>query len=697
MDKKFILKTCVLLFAVLFPVLASATDSSNYPNPNVYLRDESGLTAVWNKDLDDGTCWICHPGDYMDYPEPSYQGKVVIPEYILGRRVVGIQRDAFKDNENITEIVISGTVREIERHAFDGCSGLRVLSFLHGDSAINIGAGGDANQAGALVYSGIDSLYVDRELEFTSQRGPFEKSALRVISIGPNVTKIGKMTFYGIPALKKIVIPANCMEFGLNCFQYTSIEEVVIESSGELLNTGGWRDSSMYNPSNKPFSSCGIKRLYIDRPITGLGGTSKLEELYLGPNAGALSFQNCRSLVKADIACVELPKNAFMGCEALKELTLREGVVTLGANCFSGCSSLETVRLPDSYVATAKSSGAVFNKCTNLKSVENLNISYVPQNMFAYCASLQKITFGEKVDSIGNGAFGSCLGLKHVTIPSNVEFIGYVPFAACDSIEKFIIEDGAEYKLTSRFWDKTVKYVYFGRQINYKPNDWRNVGYSPFANGQVGEAAEFGPMVRTIGFSYFRNCQNLRDVIIGPGVELIETFAFRECGALEEIRIPSNVREIQENAFMNCRALTKVAFGGETSPVSRSGVACVIAKNAFNGCGAIADVEIVGDVMPALEAGAFHNDVYANATLTVPEGMAADYMAHPEWGRFNTITENITTGIGESVVSEPDVCDVFSLQGVEVLRNVDNAALNRLAPGIYIVRSRACVRKIVKK
>ena len=89
--------------------------------------------------------------------------------------------------------------------------------------------------------------------------------------------------------------------------------------------------------------------------------------------------------------------------------------------------------------------------------------------------------------------------------------------------------------------------------------------------------------------------------------------------------------------------------------------------------------------------------MYAAAKLTVPEGMSADYMAHPEWGRFNTITENITTGTDISVVPEPDACDVFSLQGVELLRNADSAALGSLASGIYIVRSRAGVRKIVKK
>ncbi|MDE6564929.1 MAG: T9SS type A sorting domain-containing protein [Muribaculaceae bacterium] len=49
------------------------------------------------------------------------------------------------------------------------------------------------------------------------------------------------------------------------------------------------------------------------------------------------------------------------------------------------------------------------------------------------------------------------------------------------------------------------------------------------------------------------------------------------------------------------------------------------------------------------------------------------------------------------MVSEPDTCDVFSIQGVEMLRNADNAALNRLSPGIYIVRSHTGIRKIVKK
>lgn len=695
MNAKFLLKTCALLLATILPVPVSGTDVPD--NPNVYIWDESGIVAVWNKDADDGTCWVCHPGDDMDFPQHPYSGKVVIPEEILGRKVVGIQRDAFKENVNITEIVISGTVREIANDAFAGCTGLKTLSFLAGPDSIHIGHMGV--QAGALSGLPLDSLYVDRELDFNStSKGPFENSGLRVIAFGPHVEKLTKeYTFSNIPALKRVVIPATFKKFGLNCFQYTKIEELVIESSDELLETGGWQSSTMWNPSNRPFSSCELKRIDIDRPVTGLGGTGNLEELRLGPNAGSLSFQNCKNLVKADIACAALPERAFSGCEALTVLTLREGVVSLGAYCFSDCNSLETLRLPDSFVADKTSPGHVFQSCKKLKSVENLNVSYVPTWMFHNCESLQEISFGEKVDSIGD-SFMACHGLKAVTIPSHVKYIAGRAFSDCESIERFIIEDGEEYELVnSRFWDKPAKHVYFGRQFNYNSSDWRYVGYSPFANGVVSESVEFGPLVRKIAFSYFRNCSRLHDVVIGPGVELIETQAFRDCAALEEINIPSNVKEIQENAFWNCAALKKVTFGGEDSPLARSGNSCVVAKNAFNASRAITEVVVSGEEMPDLCSGAFHDDVYAAAKLTVPEGMSADYMAHPEWGRFNTITEYITTGTDISVAPESDACDVFTLQGVELLRNADSAALGSLASGIYIVRSGVGIRKIVKK
>mgnify|MGYP002603511008 CR=1 FL=1 len=698
MNAKFLLKTCALLLATILPVPVSGTDVPD--NPNVYIWDESGIVAVWNKDADDGTCWVCHPGDDMDFPQHPYSGKVVIPEEILGRKVVGIQRDAFKENVNITEIVISGTVREIANDAFAGCTGLKTLSFLAGPDSIHIGHMGV--QAGALSGLPLDSLYVDRELDFNStSKGPFENSGLRVIAFGPHVEKLTKeYTFSNIPALKRVVIPATFKKFGLNCFQYTKIEELVIESSDELLETGGWQSSTMWNPSNRPFSSCELKRIDIDRPVTGLGGTGNLEELRLGPNAGSLSFENCGKLVKADLACVDIPANAYKNCGSLQYLILQEGIHTIGSSAFQGCSSLETLRLPDSYIANGEPfNEGLFKSCKKLKKVENLKIPYLPNETFRYCEGLEEITFEAEVKKINRWVFNNCNSLRKVVVPATITEISLRTFFDCPSLEEFIFEDGEPFTAEEVFWNLPIKSVYFGREFHYSMSTSEYGGYcfSPFAQNRVGEKAEFGPLVKEIGLYFFKRCSTLHDVIIGPGVEIIKYQAFEACTSLKEINIPSNVKEICSSAFKNCSALKKVVFSDDLSPRSRDGASCLVRGNAFDGSRAITEVVVTCENMPDLVSGAFHDDVYAAAKLTVPEGMSADYMAHPEWGRFNTITENITTGIDMTVAPESDACDVFSLQGVELLRNADSAALGSLASGIYIVRSRAGIRKIVKK
>lgn len=657
-----------------------------------------GCTAVFDSNADDGTCWICHPGADINYPAPPYTGKVVIPKYILGRKVVGIRADAFKENVNITEIVISGTVVTVSPHTFDGCTGLRVVSFLAGDEPINVGCSGASGQRGAFMSLPLDSIYVDRDITFSSLSGPFEKSELRAIAIGPNVENFSKRSLFAdIPALDRIVIPASFKQFPINCFQYTKIREMVIESSADTLDVGGWIDSSMSNPTLKAFNSCAFKRLDIDRPTTGLGGAGVLEELRLGPNAGVYSFENSSKLVKADLACSEIQKNAFSGCGALRDLTLREGVVTIGSKAFANCKSLKSLRLPDSFTGTKKSASEMFYQCKGLKTIENLNTTYIPDEMFAYCDSIEEVVFGEKVDTIGRQVFRSCINLKKVVIPSNVSRIEYLPFDGCTSIESFILEDGDE--LNVQIWNKPVKFVYFGRQINYDPDSWRYLGYSPFANGRVDKGVEFGPRVKKIAYSYFRNCANLSDVVIGKGVELIETHAFRECVSLEQINIPSNVKSIAADAFYGCNGLKKLSFGGEVISSSRAGddEPCVVAAKAFNQCPAITEIVIHGNNMPDLQAGAFPESVYSNARLVVPVDQSTLYKADSEWGRFNTIVESekpVFTGVIAPELVNDSEFSVYSLQGRMLMRTTDRAALKTLAPGIYILKTPTSTTKL---
>lgn len=120
-------------------------------------------------------------------------------------------------------------------------------------------------------------------------------------------------------------------------------------------------------------------------------------------------------------------------------LTIPEGVVTLGAGAFKQCSKLTTVTLPNSL----ESGGVqIFDHCYNLSSI-NIPAKFkkLPEKFLYYCSNLKNITIPETVTQIGYQAF-SRTGLTEVNIPASVESILGCAFEYCKSLNKITFNKG---------------------------------------------------------------------------------------------------------------------------------------------------------------------------------------------------------------------------------------------------------------
>ena len=65
-----------------------------------------------------------------------------------------------------------------------------------------------------------------------------------------------------------------------------------------------------------------------------------------------------------DSSVTKVKERAFEGCTKLKEVTLNEGLKSIGKCAFRGCESLRSIKLPST--ATEVEARA-FQYCTNLK------------------------------------------------------------------------------------------------------------------------------------------------------------------------------------------------------------------------------------------------------------------------------------------------------------------------------------------
>jgi hypothetical protein len=134
--------------------------------------------------------------------------------------------------------------------------------------------------------------------------------------------------------------------------------------------------------------------------------------------------------------------------------------------------------------------------------------------------------------------------------------------------------------------------------------------------------------VTEIGEEAFRYCMSLQTVDASScQVTALPNYVFQQCEALNSIQLPAALQTIGEGTFLGCNALVSITFPTTVT---------TIAQSAFSMCYNIGTVNVQSTTMPAADELSFENAVYANAKLTVPEGVVIANLPSP-WNKFGTI------------------------------------------------------------
>lgn len=115
--------------------------------------------------------------------------------------------------------------------------------------------------------------------------------------------------------------------------------------------------------------------------------------------------------------------------------------VTEIANRASYDGSLENITLPNGITSIGS---AAFMFCTNLKSVTIPNgVTSIEDNAFYYCTNLLSAIVPNSVTKIGYNVFFDCRRLTSVTFPKNMPSLGKRIFDRCVKINDVKCEDGS--------------------------------------------------------------------------------------------------------------------------------------------------------------------------------------------------------------------------------------------------------------
>ena len=332
----------------------------------------------------------------------------------------------------------------------------------------------------------------------------------------------------------------------------------------------------------------------------------------------------CRAADRAITACNVHPDTkfildcAFEDCTALTEITIPDGVTSIGSCAFDGCTALTEITIPASVTYIEP---WTFGDCTALTEITiPASVTSIGSCAFYECTALKKVTIGNGVTSIGECAFEWCAELTEITIPDSVTSIGWDAFAGCTALTD------VNYCGTQAQWNAitigkyneclTAATIHFTEPeptVVASGTCGENVTWTLDSEGMLtisgtGAMADYGAY-DTPWYSYRESITN---AVIENGVTSVGRCAFYECTALAEITIPGSVTSIESWAFFGCTALPEITIPGSVT---------IIGDGAFGCCTKLARA-VLGNGVTSIGGWAFEW-CYALAEITIPASVTS--------------------------------------------------------------------------
>lgn len=215
----------------------------------------------------------------------------------------------------------------------------------------------------------------------------------------------------------------------------------------------------------------------------------------------------------------------YVDNKLVTDVTIPDGVKSIGKYAFCGYSSLKSISFPSSIRSIGKSA---FYDCPNLDEVYATNIEDWCKIKFEDTFS-NPIFYARKIYIDGELA-------TDITIPKGITKICDYAFVSCETITNVVI-----------------------------PNSVISIGNSAFSGCSNLKNISIPNSVVNIEKGAFSSCFNLEEVEIPDGIKFIKYGTFAFCENLTTIIIPQSVKEIGNLAFDGDYNLSNVLFKGSKS------------------------------------------------------------------------------------------------------------------------------------
>lgn len=406
-------------------------------------------------------------------------------------------------------------------------------------------------------------------------------SKLRILKLPSRLNKLSSDAFTGSYNLAHVLFKSSASIIVQNVFSEKTRNNAVIyipssSNENDFVDIG-WNPNNIiradyldeFNDKEKGMTYIGWKQ------ESEINGTAKLTKGITGSSEDEFIIPNyAKSANETTYDVIAIADNAFSSIGTVfKNLTISDGIRTIGVNAFKNRTSLQRVILPASLTKIGESA---FSGCTNLTGIEtisedvSLNIEEIGASAFYNCTSLEKITLPASLTYIGNSAFAGCSKLTEIESfiesPINIDYTVFPNYSAT----LYVPSGTKEYYLAANVWknfgDKNIsvgnreEYTYEGLKYVYASceNTATLIKSDPEKNN-VEILQNFSPSgtdniisVTAIAASALKDKSKIVTLKIPEGVTSIGASAFENCTSLNKVELPKSLVLIGDQAFGNC-------------------------------------------------------------------------------------------------------------------------------------------------
>ena len=524
----------------------------------------------------------------------DYNGVGGVVKIPTDMNIMYIGDEAFKDNDNITKIIIPSSVVQINPRAFMNCTALEEVHFVsenhrQDENGNDIDYGVDENGKKIVIdWSDLTLIY---------EQAFYNCPNLRLVDLSNVKTiTVDYLSFAECPKLEEVVDMASIGTMHHQAFKnaaFKSVDLTGLHMSGQYVFEGCDQITEIKTGKftaigDYMFAGCSsLTEVVIKTPKVGVGAFSGCENLTsvtfddgvtagskgaLSFDIGARAFENCGKNAKValsvdfgDEIIRSIGSRAFAGTN-IKELDFSQmqGLKILGADVFASVASIDEIVIGDGIDLEAiQMNGAPFSgkKIT----VVSGSAKYVEENGVIYNANKTKLLFVNEsvagsftmpatVTGIADYAFANS-AVTEIVMSANLTEIGSYAFMNA-KVESVDFNGAALEEIAiGAFYGSMVRNVAL-------PDSVVKVNNYAFAESAIYTFTANG--VKELGNSVFENCIVMQEIALADGIERIGDGTFAGCINLKKVALPS-VKNLGRYTFRGTTQLEEVSFGANAT------------------------------------------------------------------------------------------------------------------------------------